>query len=241
LYREQIDAIRNQLEALLDLPDLESFPETGRLPETFFAGFRFAQNAYDRIIDAALAHDGSGERIHCTKGCSNCCIDLVRGITVPEIVLIYRYVRPWADARQVFEYHCESGNLFLGRLARKLSPEEMRTLAPDDSRIAEAHIEYNRLDRPCGFLDGDTGSCRIYPVRPLACRYFFSFDPPETCSPGHERYLRRSIRTVPLPPEVVSLFARIGEKLGVRLVNYLPGAFAQFTADVMKTRPIEIT
>ena len=101
-------------------------------------------------------------------------------------------------------------------------------------------MRYNTLRRPCGFLDPQAGTCRIYAVRPLACRYFFSLDPPETCTPTHERYFQRRIRTVHLPEEIHALLREIERRLGFRPLNYLSGAFCEFTAATMRLQPIRV-
>lgn len=239
-YQACVTEIRGHLEKVRDLPELPAFRETRSLPQAFFTHFNAALAAYDRLIDFALGFDGSDKQIKCTKGCSNCCIDLVRGMTTPEIANIYHHVRPWPDAKQLFEYHKESAELFINILATKMNPNEPMITGRDD-RVAEAHIEYNRLNRPCGFLDRETGCCRIYPVRPLACRYFFSISPPETCSPLHVLYLERQTRTVHLPEEIHALIREIDHRFGFRPLNYLSGAFCQFAAEIMRIKMIQVT
>jgi len=228
-----------ELQALLALPGLERFRESHELPAAFFEHLNAGLACYDRLIGFATRFDGSEREIQCTKGCCNCCIDLVRGIFTVEIVNIYHHVRAWPDVREIFEYHRESAERFMDILASRLRPGET-SFGGLDPRIVEAHIEYNRLKRPCGFLDTRNGCCRIYPVRPIACRYFFSLDPPETCTPSHERYLRRRTRTVHLPEEVHRLLREVGHRLGFRPLNYLSGAFCGFAAEVMRSRPIKV-
>lgn len=239
-YRACVDEMRGHLEKVRDLPELPAFRETKSLPQAFFTHFNAALAAYDRLIDFALDFDGSDKQIKCSKGCANCCIDLVRGMTTPEIINIYHHVRPWPDAKQIFEYHRESAETFSMMLAAKVNPGESDISGRDD-RVAEAHIEYNRLNRPCGFLDQETGCCRIYPVRPLACRYFFSISPPETCSPLHVLYLDRKTRTVHLPEEIHALIREIDHRFGFRPLNFLSGAFCQFAAEVMRIKMINVT
>lgn len=238
-YQQIVAEITRELEALLRVPGLEQFVQTRRMPAAFFAHLNAALAAYDRLIDFATQFDGSDKAIQCSKGCSNCCIDLVRGVFTAEIINIYHHVRSWPDVRQIFEYHRESAELFMEILARKLRPGE-QSFPGTDPRVAEAHIEFNRLNRPCGFLDQQTGCCRIYPVRPVACRYFFSLDPPETCTPTHERYLQRRTRTVHLPESIHELLMQVGHRLGFRPLNYLSGAFCGFAAEVMHSRPVEV-
>ena len=238
-YRQCVAEMVCELEAVRDLPGLNRFRQTHELPRAFFAHFNAFLGAYDRLIDFALAHSGDDRRIFCKKGCSNCCIDLVRGITTAEIVNIYHHVRLWPDCKQLFEYHRDSAERFsyiLLELAGAGAPP------PDgrDPRVAEAHMRFNLLKRPCGFLDQATGCCRIYPVRPVACRYFFSLDPPETCTPSHAQYFRRRTRTVHLPEEIHALLRQIDHGFGFRPLNYLSGAFCQFTAEIMRLKPISV-
>lgn len=239
LYRDCVARMTRALEAVRDLPGLDRFRETGSLPRAFFTHFNAFLATYDELIDFALRFSGDDSKIECKKGCSNCCIDLVRGITTPEIISIYHHVRDWPDAKQLFEYHRESAMTFMGILASKLNPAEQPP-GGRDPRIAEAHVEYNHRNRPCGFLDQQTGCCRIYPVRPVACRYFFSFDPPETCSPLHVKYLNRRTRTVHLPEQIHALLREIDHRFGFRPMNYLSGAFCEFAAEIMRTRPITV-
>jgi Fe-S-cluster containining protein len=263
-YLDLIGEITRRLETVRDLPGLDRFRETHELPAAFFENFNAALAAYDKLIDGVLDLDrklDDADRlaaraentsaagsplpvlprgpIQCSKGCCNCCIDLVRGMTTPEIINIYHHVRTWPDVKQIFEYHRDSAELFMAILASKLKPGEPPP-GGADPRIAEAHIDFNRQNRPCGFLDTQTGCCRIYPVRPIACRYFFSLDPPDMCSPLHTRYLNRRTRTVHLPESIHALIREIDHKFGFRPLNYLSGAFCQFAAEVMRIRPVKV-
>jgi|GEM_PF-1219338 len=240
VHRDAIAEMTRRLELVRDLPRLDRFRQTHELPQAFFEHFDAFLEAYDRLIDYVLAYDGDNERIQCKKGCANCCIDLVRGLTTPEIINIYRFVREWPDAREVFNYHRESAELFMRIVASQLEPGEPPP-SGRDPRIAQAHVEFNRQNRPCGFLDQATGCCRIYPVRPIACRYFFSFDEPRTCSPLHVLYLKRRTRTIHLPESIHALLREIDHAFGFRPLNYLSGGFCQFAAEVMHTRPVRVT
>ncbi len=238
-FLDQIAQMRKQLEAVRGLNGLERFRETRALPAAFFEHFNAALACFDRLIDFVLSFTGTQPRICCKKGCANCCVDLVRGINSVEITNIYHHVRPWPDAKRIFEYHRASAEIFMEILASKLQPGE-QSFTGEDPRVVEAHVEYNRRLRPCGFLDQATGCCRIYPVRPLACRYFFSLDPPEMCTPTHAKYLHRDTRTVHLPPEIHELILQISQRLNFRVLNYLAGAFCGFAAEVMHIRPITV-
>lgn len=238
-YQAIVAEMSERLRAIRDLPELPKFRETHQLPQAFFDHWSAFLLLYDRLIDEVLRFSGDDRRIKCSKGCSNCCIDLVRGITTPEIAYLYHHVRRWPDCKQLFEYHRESAELFSQMLMAKTAAGET---PPDgrDPRVTEAHIEYNQLKRPCGFLDQATGCCRVYPARPLACRYIFSIDPPETCTPSHEKYLTRQTRMVHLPEEIHALIREIDHAFGFRPLNYLSGAFCHFTAATMRLKVIEV-
>ncbi len=234
-----VERICDALQAIIDDPAIPEFKQCGELPQSFFERLQSALDDYDALIDFALAFDGSGARIQCKKGCANCCIDLVRGVTTPEVVNIYHHVRGWPDAREIFEYHRDSAVMFMEILESKLEPGE-QSFGADDPRLIEAHVEYNRRQRPCGFLDTESGCCRIYRVRPLACRYFFSFDAPEKCTPTHEDYLSRNTRTIHLPEAVHQRLLEIGRRFGFPTLSYLSGGFCGFAAEIMHTRPIRV-
>lgn len=247
-FVQQIEEMKRELTAARDAPGLDKLKVArnadgtftgGQLSGAFLTHFNAALACFDRIIDFVVASDGTDKQIKCTKGCSNCCIDLVRGVTTAETVNIYHHVRSWPDVRQLFEYHKESAEIFTEILYSKLQPGEME-FGGGDARVEESHREYNLKNRACGFLDRESGCCRIYPVRPIACRYFFSLDPPETCSPTHEMYFKRNTATVHLPQEVHNLLIEIGQRFGFRPLNYLSGAFCGFSAEIMRTRPITV-
>ncbi|MFH1747212.1 MAG: YkgJ family cysteine cluster protein [Planctomycetota bacterium] len=238
-FIEQIAEMRRRLEAVRNLPGLERFKDTGAMPAAFFDGFNAALACYDRIIDFVLEYTGTDQRMHCQKGCANCCIDLVRGINTAETINIYHHVRGWPDVKSIFEYLRDSAEMFMEILDSKLKPNEF-AFGGDDPRVKEAHVEYNHCKRRCGFLDEDSGCCKIYPVRPIACRYFFSLDPPETCTPAHPKYLQRETRMVYLPPEIHELITEIGQRLDFRPLNYLAGAFCGFASEIMHAKPIKV-
>jgi len=238
-YQQRVAEMTGHLETVRDLPELDAFKESGALPQAFFDHFNAFLECYDALIEDVLAFSGDARRVYCRQGCANCCIDLVRGLTTPEIINIYQHVRAWPDCKQLFEYHRDSAEQFSHILLASMKPGESPPNGRDP-RIAEAHMRFNLLNRPCGFLDQVSGSCRIYPVRPVACRYLFSLDPPESCSPEHDKYFNRRTRTVHLPEKIHALLREIDQAFGFRPLNFLSGAFCQFTAETMHLKPIKV-
>jgi Fe-S-cluster containining protein len=228
-----------RLEAILALDGLERFATERTLPEAFFSEYAAALDAYDRYIAHIIAAEPLA--VTCKAGCDACCRhELARGVTPVEILAIYRLVRPWDDIGAVYEAAGESAVAFQ-RLLKEQIEADPRPLAPsDDPRVLEAHLRYNQLQRPCAFLDQGNGVCRIYPVRPLVCRWFYNLSPAEWCAPPHPHHLHRNAVGIDPYREVNRLMSAISRRLGVETLNYLPGAFAHLAGDVMQGRPIAI-
>ncbi len=101
------------------------------------------------------AHGDGGEHIACQAGCGTCCSVNV-AVLFPEVVAIVHFVRA------------------------QMSPEQQRSI---ETRVAELFRKVSWLDeeeriflgQSCAFLD-ETGSCSIYPVRPLICRAITSMN-----------------------------------------------------------------
>jgi Fe-S-cluster containining protein len=54
---------------------------------------------------------------------------------------------------------------------------------------ATKSYSYMAAKKPCAFLDQEKHECRIYDIRPAACRTYFVVSPAANCSPdrvGHE-------------------------------------------------------
>lgn len=116
-----------------------------------------------RIVDQARAlaetvsgnNQGPGtQRVACHKGCSWCCHQTVL-VNAPEALRIAEYINTLEDAslRQAFLDQLHQ----LDRQTRGLSP-----------------MARSSVHSPCAFLVD--GACGIYPVRPLACAEFTSFN-----------------------------------------------------------------
>jgi len=98
---------------------------------------------------------GNDSRIDCQDGCAHCCIVNV-SVLQPEADSI---------AKHLFE---------------KRSAEELLDLYQGISRLEKDTYYLDEEERimarqPCAFLD-NSGSCSIYPVRPLLCRSITSTD-----------------------------------------------------------------
>lgn len=107
------------------------------------------------------------------------------------------------------------------------------------SLLDAALAAYDRLERPCPFLDQTAGTCRIYPVRPLVCRWFNNRSPADWCRPDHPKYLERDAVGVYPDARVNDLLAALDARLGLTTVNYLAGAFVHIAGDVLGGAPLK--
>jgi Fe-S-cluster containining protein len=234
----EMAAMADALRAMLALPGLEEFRTTRTLPAEFFSHWAAALAAYDRYVAHLLATDG--RPVTCQAGCATCCRhELARGVTGVELLAIYRHVRPWSDIGALYEAAGENAVAF----QRVLHAEVKQTgepLVAEDPRVFQAHLAYNRLERPCAFLDDAAGLCRIYPVRPLVCRWFHNRSPAAWCAPDHPDYLARDALGIDPDREVNDLIADLDRRLGLSLVNYLAGAFVQLGGDVLGGAPVRV-
>jgi len=104
-----------------------------------------------------------GERpISCTRGCIGCChqlvlIDLIEAFAIADHVL-------------------KKGFVTRALLQTLLDHAEMQN---DGTRG-----KWFESATPCAFLDPETKDCRVYDVRPMACRMYYVISPPENCWPG---------------------------------------------------------
>jgi Fe-S-cluster containining protein len=101
-----------------------------------------------------------GERIHCRRGCSQCCYHLFQ-ITEPEAAVISRAVRRMPEAERED----------LQARARRYLPQREAILREHGLIEAWGHLPPEGTRLACPALSGD-GACRIYEHRPLICRKF---------------------------------------------------------------------
>ncbi len=100
-----------------------------------------------------------GERIHCRKGCSDCCSQMFQ-ITEVEAAYVSRAVKELApDERQRIEER-----------ARRYLPQREKLLAQKNVPDAWGSLPPPGLRLPCPALED--GACKIYSHRPLICRKY---------------------------------------------------------------------
>lgn len=118
--------------------------------------------ALDRAIESWVAdyrrHDG---RLHCGRGCSNCCSLYVRITAVEALHIADKVTQEQLERLQTYVDKVK-------QLARNV--ESMKDF------LYRERFEVGN----CPFLDGE-GACEIYTDRPLACRALLSTRPADWC------------------------------------------------------------
>lgn len=108
--------------------------------------------------DTIEQHPGDRSLIDCGPGCSTCCVVNVSTL-LPEGIAIARHIRSQ------------------GAVVEKAAVDRLEALWREVRGIDDDDRLYMR--RPCAFID-ESGSCSIYPLRPLLCRSVTSTDA-QTC------------------------------------------------------------
>jgi len=91
--------------------------------------------------------------ISCWKGCSHCCNIMVHSNQL-EVDLIFDYMKE-----------------------KKIKVSQKRL---EEQVKLQTHNYFLSEHRRCVFLD-DQGLCKVYPVRPMACRNYFVVTPADLC------------------------------------------------------------
>jgi Fe-S-cluster containining protein len=117
------------------------------------AGIESLQRGVDDLLVAFLRRSADEDKpAECKKGCNWCCHQAVYAVT-HELLQISQYV---------FE------NFTSERRDQCLERAQERVLLTHNKSLKEQ----SQLKSPCPFLE--SGSCSIYPVRPMGCRIYLS-------------------------------------------------------------------
>lgn len=119
------------------------------------------QVAQYKHLDVPLKKILSEHKVSCSKGCNHCCNQLTT-IMLPEGVLMADRVLSWSNWQ---------------KWARKFHKWCVKFTGPDTTR--DTYFESNT---PCPFVNGRDGLCRVYDIRPAACRFLYAVSPRHMCS-----------------------------------------------------------
>ena len=166
----------------------------------------------------------------CKKGCDSCCYQLTAA-SLAEGALI---------AAHIMESASWTSELRALRTRLQQDSDEIRAMG-----TAGKAKSYQWMERKkgCPFLDKKAGECRIYNVRPLACRTYYVVSDPANCSPDRPgagvHVIDPLEATVPaiegiaktvesIPPATGSLQAMV--LAGMELISHSPATYKRWVA-----------
>lgn len=223
-----------RLEELANLPGLEAFAQTQRLPPRFFELWDAALAAYDHYLDVMT---GPGAlQIRCTSGCTACCHEVPTGVQAVELLAIYERFREFPDFVELHNRACDLADQFT-RLLAEQAPGQT-AIASDSPSAARALLAYRRERLPCVFL-GEDQRCRIYERRPIPCRMHFSLSNPQWCMSDHPKAERAITPNLEPPKDMLEHMKTIARRLGL---EHLPPTLFQglglVGGQIMGTKPL---
>ena len=228
------------LEEILELDGLAETTTTGELPHGFLRLWNRAAAAYDEYVKLTLryADNGEGLGVRCESGCHGCCHDAPTGVQAIELLAIYHRYRSFPDFDTLHNLACDHTDTLFEEV-HKLAPGATQ-LRSDDRTFQKALLAYRTRARPCVFLDGESGTCRIYEQRPIPCRMHFSLTDPQLCWPGAAEAGKARTPNLPPPESIVETMKRIAAAMGLDdLSPVLFQGLVQVAAEVMDRKPLQ--
>jgi Fe-S-cluster containining protein len=128
-----------------------------------------------QIVDGALseATRKSGEWLVCRPGCSQCCVGVFAINQLDAVRLQAGLADLETRAPQRAQRIRERARNSAQRLASTFPGDSVTgTLAGDETRFAVFADSELADHEPCPVLDPETGTCELYPSRPMTCRVF---------------------------------------------------------------------
>lgn len=142
----------------------------------------FVRKLSDRSIQIAVNRNlKPGQAISCSKGCGECCAQLVP-VTEIEIQEIAKFINalPKSRRKSIMQAFTKAKETFenAGMWEQILQPQQI-----DLADSVTFSLRYFEQGVYCPFLED--GACSIHSVRPLACREYLVTSDPEFCAnPG---------------------------------------------------------
>jgi Fe-S-cluster containining protein len=136
-----------------------------------------------RDIDIAVTRIAERAKATCRIGCNYCCYQLVP-LTSLEAAGIITFVLDNELLKEELRELC----LTLETQATFIERYEVGDFEHPDwfEHFQKLRTDYWDLHMPCAFLDRSKGTCRIYPVRPIACRTYMVQSDPALCHPSYK-------------------------------------------------------
>lgn len=159
------------------------------------SAYRRAMSDWYLAADAYIAIVTSDRTFTCRSGCSACCFDNPQAISAAEVALLEDRVDETMRAQLEAD------------VAR------FQQIERDFTGFEAIGVAFKSEKRPCPFLELESGQCRVYKIRPIACRDFFSESQAEWCHPDHIQNENVRQLAIEWPTAVRDLLLRISRCL----------------------------
>jgi Fe-S-cluster containining protein len=223
--------INNHLFKISCLTGLTGWQAKGALPRQFIKLFEKAIDLYDELVQFLLGHlHREGFAIQCSPGCIHCCCHMPIGVTVPELIYLYRGMHQSGLFPKFFR-RCLEAEEEWREILKSHAGTQLRGTQP--AFIRETVLkQYHQLEHRCPFLQDDM--CQVYPCRPLACRMHFSLSSPYWCRPSHFQN-NYAVRFNIEPEErIFETLEHIGDLLQLHLSDIMVCGLLELSVNVMK-------
>ena len=159
--------------------------------------------AYSLYLEAVLPQHKNG--IKCGPSCGNCCHHYPMSVEPFELVHLYSNLRRRDDFMSVMEDCQMRAKLFEGLLDKRLAESD----SEDDAEDRALHDYFSQW-KSCPF-SSPQGDCRIYPLRPVSCRMYFSETLPKYCVPEYLQTEKNESFVVYMPDHIEEALSGISE------------------------------
>lgn len=205
--------------AMAATPELESFEQTGWLPDRFFELLAELYASYDAYITHNLA--ASTLRIQCRAGCSRCCLQAVHGVYSFEVINLYRQLRALPEYGDIHNAFVQRADEFQRLVAEYLTAHRIAD-AHDPDAAAYALAKFAALNTSyCPLLRDN--SCSVYAQRPVPCRMYHSLTNPVHCMTA-----RGDNFSIEPPEEANAVLWELSGRLAFPFCEYLAQGLVSF-------------
>jgi Fe-S-cluster containining protein len=202
---------------MADCDGIDTFAQTGWLPDAFFDTLEQLYATYDQYIKHNIA--ASRLKTLCQFGCTRCCHQAVYGCYAFEIINLYRQLRARDDYGQLHDAFVRSADEF----QQMFTGYAHKAAGREDLALVNTLQHFAALAKPCPLLAD--GNCRVYAQRPISCRMYYSLTNPVYCT----TVVGRTFHLLP-PQEVADLLVALNNRLAFPYSEFLAQGLVVFAA-----------
>lgn len=220
------------------LDGLEDLKPSHTLPSRLFKLLKKAMDLYDESTQYVLGQmRRHGLKPRCGPGCEHCCCHMPTGVSTIELIYIYCSLAGDRALPRLFRRCLEAEESWVEVIHRhKLSALLLPESEHEEQALEPILKSYQAIEQPCPMLD--SGLCRIYPYRPLACRMHFSLSPGYWCRQSHFQH-EYAVRFNLEPGQcVLEMLDRLDERFQLNLSDVMICGLLELMVNVMQFEEI---